>query len=354
MTKIEWTHRPGTKGESWNPIRARNKETGKVGHYCVKIAPECANCYAERLQGWPLHSGIRYAAQDLDKVDVFLDDATLVEPLHWKKPRTIFVCSQTDLCGDWVPDVWIDRIFAVAALCPHHTFIVLTKRSARLRAYMTRAGLAEAWWEAADRMACAINLPEGHGEPYLNAGKGKTPIPLPNVWLVVSAGTQEAADEHVPNLLATPAAVRGVSIEPLLGPVDLTRYLGYRCKRCHELQVRCACTFATDAAADRANYRGLAWVIVGGESVDRGEEARPYFIEHDLAIARQCRDAGVAFFRKQLGANPSSPLRTDFFDHAALDDLADPNRRYFPMLKDPKGGDWNEWPEELRVREFPA
>jgi protein gp37 len=126
-SKIEWTD------ASWTPVRARRKDNGKVGVACVKVSPACKNCYAERfnMRNLPVHgTGLPYTVEALDQVEIFLDEEMLLVPLKWKKPRKIFVCSQTDLFGEFVPDEMIDRVFAVMALCPQHTFQVLTKRAA--------------------------------------------------------------------------------------------------------------------------------------------------------------------------------------------------------------------------------
>ena len=129
-SKIEWCD------SSWNPIRARNRETGGVGHYCVHVSEGCRNCYAERMQP-RFRNPIRYAAQDREKVDLFLDEKTLTQPLHWRKPRHVFVCSMTDLFLDDHLDEWIDCVFAVMALAPQHVYQVLTKRPERMREYLT-------------------------------------------------------------------------------------------------------------------------------------------------------------------------------------------------------------------------
>jgi hypothetical protein len=139
---IEWLQRPGTKPATWNPIRALNKFTGKRGWFCTHVHEGCRNCYAERLNvkdGDTGGNGIPYRAQDRELVDIILHDATLLQPLKWKSPRTIFVCSMSDLYGEWVTDEWLDKIKAVQALTPQHTYIELTKRPERMRAYLPRA-----------------------------------------------------------------------------------------------------------------------------------------------------------------------------------------------------------------------
>jgi len=110
-SKIEWLARPGTKPATWNPIRAVNKETGGRGHFCVHVSAGCENCYAERMQP-RFRNPVRYAAQDRDKVVLELDEKILMQPLHWRKPRTIFPCSMTDLFFEDHPDEWIAQVLA--------------------------------------------------------------------------------------------------------------------------------------------------------------------------------------------------------------------------------------------------
>ncbi len=137
MTKIEWAHAGTGRGKSWNPIRARDRRTGKQGWHCEKVSPACANCYAEAWNARPGigGTGLLYKPGRRSDVDIYLDEQTLLAPLHWKQPTGIFACSMTDVFGDWVHHQWIDRMLAVAMLCPQHIFIFLTKRSARMRAY---------------------------------------------------------------------------------------------------------------------------------------------------------------------------------------------------------------------------
>jgi protein gp37 len=230
----------------------------------------------------------------------------LLAPLKRKKPTTYFVNSMSDLFHEDVPDAWIDQVFAVMALCPQHTFQVLTKRAARMRQYMT------------ERRQPAV-----------------PPWPLPNVWLGVSTERQREADERIPLLLATPAAVRFISAEPLLGPVDLTPYL-YFYTHDDMAALECGCSnkplpfHENPDPADVATPR-LDWIIVGGES---GTDARPMQVEWADQIVAQCREAGVKCFVKQLGASPTS-------DGYPLE------------LKNKKGGDPAEWPDRLQVREMP-
>ena len=128
-SKIEWTD------ATWNPIRARRRDTGKVGWFCTHASDGCTHCYAETLNH-RLGTSIDYRAQDLAKVEIFLDEKMLKQPLRWRRPRRIFVGSMTDLFGEFVPDAMLDCIYAVMAMCPQHTFLLLTKRAGRMRDYL--------------------------------------------------------------------------------------------------------------------------------------------------------------------------------------------------------------------------
>lgn len=297
-TGIEWTD------ATWTPIRARFLEiqddgSGKerIGWHCEHASPGCVNCYSESIN-LRLGTGLPFRPDQLFRQErvgyhngeakLFLDEDMLLAPLRWKKPRMVFVCSMTDLFADFVPDEWIDRIFAVMALCPLHTFQVLTKRAERMRKYM------------------ADNPVVQHAPAW----------PLPNVWLGVSVEDQRRADERIPHLLATPATVRFLSCEPLLDEINLRGW------ETHDWR----------PAAPGEIVPRIDWVIVGGES---GPHARPYCYEWAHSIIRQCADAGVPCFHKQVGAHPVG------FD----------GRRVH--LRDRKGSDPELWPEELRVRQMP-
>ncbi|HEV2552748.1 MAG TPA: phage Gp37/Gp68 family protein [Bosea sp. (in: a-proteobacteria)] len=275
-TGIEWTD------ASWNPV---------VG--CSLVSPGCTNCYAmgqaarivrcseglgrastydgtvETVKGKPVWTG---------KV-ALASEATLTQPLRWKRPRRIFVNSMGDIFHEDVPDEWIDRVFAVMALAPQHTFQILTKRAARMRGYFEKVrhegGICDSMsiiWQRAVEIATERDL-MAHYQPQLRV--------LPNVWLGVSAEDQRRADERIPDLLATPAAIRFVSAEPLLGPIDFGN-------RQDGLPSNAWLTWLDD----------LDWTIVGGES---GPNARPMHPDWARSIRDQCAAAGTAFFFKQWG-----------------------------------------------------
>lgn len=258
-TSIEWSD------ATWNPA------TG-----CTKVSPGCDNCYAEtfaeRWRGTPGH-------HFENGFDLTLRPERLGQPLRWRRPRRIFVNSMSDLFHADVPDEFIAEVFAVMAAAHWHTFQILTKRHGRMRNLLTRPSFRD-------------NL--AHLAPW----------PLPNVHLGVSVETQQWADIRIPALLDTPAAVRWISAEPLLGPVDLTRYVcphRWLDRRADDAS-RWVCTCGLDTGMDGAfpiRPPALDWVIVGGES---GPGARPMHPDWARGLRDQCQVAEVPFFFKQAGA----------------------------------------------------
>lgn len=308
MSRIQWTD------ETWNPV------TG-----CTKVSEGCRNCYAERLA--PRVFAGQTVETDKGKMfprrftDVRTHADRLDKPMRWRKPRRVFVNSMSDLFHEDVPEEFLAEVFNVMAsgtrTCNHrngsslcteecvgenaHTFQILTKRPERMREMLSEglSRVCSTWNGTTDALPLMMEVGQW---------------PLPNVWLGVSVEDQETADERIPILLDTPAAVRFVSAEPLLEAVNL-----------------------------RANLSALDWVIVGGES---GPKARPCDIAWIRSIVKQCRAAGVAPHVKQMGANFG--CRTD-------QDCTDPGPgEWMPIdLHDPKGGNMGEWPEDVRVREVP-
>jgi protein gp37 len=271
-TKIEWTDRV------WNPV------TG-----CTKVSPGCDNCYAENIAR-RFAGGVAFP----NGFDVTLRPTKLSEPLRWRKPARVFVNSMSDLFHEQVPDEFIAGVFATMAAAPRHTFQVLTKRHGRMRALL---GSHRFWLLVVNRANLAkVSVPTANAH-Y-----------LPNVWLGVSVEDQKRADLRVPALLDTPAAVRFLSCEPLIGPVTLNPG-GY-----------CWCGSGLDGI--QCHLRAPDWVIVGGES---GPGARPMKLEWAADLVAQCRRVGIPVFVKQLGSAQGPH----------------------------KGGDLDTWPAELQVREFP-
>jgi protein gp37 len=290
-TKIEWAD------ATWNVI------TG-----CQVLSPGCTNCYAMKLAGnrmrsHPTRQGLTQAtkAGPVWNGQVRFNEQMLDQPLRWRTPRRIFVAAHGDLFYEAVPDDWIDRVFAVMALAPQHVYLVLTKRADRMRDYV-----------AADRMGYIEGrakrlLRERSSDPGKPVMVGKTLAgtwPWPHVWLGVSAEDQTRADERIPALLATPAARRFVSLEPLLGPIDLAaiRYVDDDAEiRIDALTAEAWVENSHSAAAytDQADGNThLDWVIVGGES---GPDARPMHPQWARDLRDQCQAPAVAFFYKQTG-----------------------------------------------------
>ncbi len=308
---IEWTD------ASWNPI---------VG--CSIVSPGCTNCYAMRqahrmkhfaeartgspadthyfgttkvVNGKPVWTGMMRAAPE----------HILLQPLRWRRPRMIFANSMSDLFHESISDEEIDRVFAVMAVTPWHTYQVLTKRSGRMRRYFSDRSYGLRWIEAMRRLHPP---PNGRGM-LLKTTDGA----LPNVWLGVSTEDQRRADERVPDLLATPATVRFVSAEPLLGPIEFDAAwhgesaLGGECwgdcawcEQGHPPLHNCHRGRQSTAAFEKGRS-GLDWIIVGGES---GPGARPMHPDWARSIRDQCEAADVPFFFKQWGE--WCPATSDF------------------------------------------
>jgi protein gp37 len=311
-TPIEWTD------ATWNPIGG-----------CTRVDEGCRNCYAEIMAarfsdhgqwGHGLARRVKLADGTTDHRwtgQVRLNEAALTKPLSWRTPRRIFVNSTSDLFHESMPDNWIDQVFAVMALCPQHTFQVLTKRPERARAYMTgdavrrivaiyatrlrsrargEARRTTAFDIACDKVGLVQEYPNADIVPRLEDRALRLGWPLPNVWLGTSVSDQASADLRIPELLATPAAVRFLSCEPMLGPVDLadlSRPSGAGTHHYSALE----CDVDPE---DDSDWHGalIDWVICGGES---GPHASPMKPAWARSLRNQCQDAGVPFLFKQWG-----------------------------------------------------
>lgn len=283
-SKIEWCD------ATWNPISG-----------CTKVSDGCTHCYAETFaERWRGTRGHHFE----NGFDLTLRPERLEQPLHWKRPRRIFVNSMSDLFHQAVPDRFIAEVFAVMATARQHTYLVLTKRHGRMRSLLnsnefrlTAMGLAA----ARDEYRRSPIFPQSH------------------IWLGVSVEDQHWADIRIPALLDTPAAVRFVSAEPLLGPVDLTYCAGIDALRPDWT--------GGPGGGMGAPHPLLDWVIAGGES---GPGARPCDLAWLRSLALQCERAQIPYFCKQLGSALGRQLGAGS-----------------------KGGDWSAWPEDLKVRQFP-
>lgn len=268
----------------WNPVRG-----------CSMVSPGCKHCYAMRQahrfsgEGHPYEGlteitgmGPRWTGRAR-----FVQDM-LAAPLHWKKPRRIFLNSMSDLFHGDITNEQIASVFGVMAACQQHTFQVLTKRPKRMLEwydwYEGHSGAGASTYAAAMQAASMLN---SAAVRRLDAAT-EAPWPLPNVWLGVSVESQAAADERIPLLLQTPAAVRWVSAEPLLDDINLQHVM---------INNAPSPPFFGNALHE---YRGfehrIDWVVCGCES---GPGARPMNIDWARSLRDQCVAAGVPFFLKQ-------------------------------------------------------
>lgn len=327
VSKIQWTSGSWTP---WTPIRARHLITGKVGWHCEHVSEGCRNCYSEAQNHWT-GTKLGFAPVSKRNVEIFLDEKMMGLPLKWKKPQMVFVCSMTDLFADFVTDEWIDKMFAVMALCPQHTFQCLTKRAERMYRYFTEREreISKTAVESVLELASKL-LGPSEFEKRMDARRewAATTDALPQIWLGVSCEDQKAADERIPWLLKTPmSAVRFVSYEPALAPINFCAVPDEKTRPAH-------------FSARYTPLGDLDWIIVGGES---GPHARPFDIQWARDVIQQCRESGSKVFVKQLGSKPVRHLPND---------LPSP---YRPLeLRDRKGGSMEEWPPDLRVRELPT
>lgn len=280
-TEIAWTD------STWNPT------TG-----CTKVSQGCKNCYAERIFARP-YPGRKFT-------DVRTHSDRLEQPLHWKKPRRIFVNSMSDLFHEAVPDEFIDQVFAVMEYSPRHTYQILTKRPIRMVAYFKNRERREVSTGLLVPSCITTEMYLDHALPLV--------WPLPNVHLGVSVENQEAADERIPLLLQTPAAVRFLSIEPLLEPVNFMRVLLEENLSRPRPQSWAPEDFAPGAKID--------WVIVGGES---GPHARSMDLAWVRSLRDQCKAAGIPLFVKQLSQADMRAFK-----------------------------DFDAFPDDLKIREFPG
>lgn len=393
-TGISWTD------STWNPVRG-----------CSRVSEGCRNCYAEAVAarfsgpGQPYEGLAKYVGGVHDTSDgtykrvereprwtgeVRVIEHVLDQPLRWTRPRRIFVNSMSDLFHESIPYQQIARIFGVMLLAERHTFQVLTKRPDRMASwfrwiesnplYLGESAATSKRYEVGAAASCLAILgntltPEQIRGPLFTAAiaGGVKPAPdaairmrwpLPNVHLGVSIEDQKTADERIPLLLETPAAVRFVSAEPLLGPVDLAGPGFLMVNGCH--------TFPDGEAMPHlcGGFRSspcpgsprVDWVVVGGES---GPSARPFDVAWARRIVADCREAKVPAFVKQLGARPidperiphdpnDAPIRGGVATPAQLERIAELCEMGMVRLRDRKGGDPSEWPQDLRVQEFPA
>lgn len=326
--------------------------TWQVASGCSPASAGCRNCYSATLAGTRLKhtercAGLTREAEDGRHVwtgEVRLHPDQLDVPLRWRKPRRIFVGERTDLFHPAIPDDYIDRVWAVMALTPQHTYQILTKRPERMREYLSAARAHPVGLAALD---ITLQCPPGSrvGAGVMLQGD----IAHLKVWLGVSIEDQTTADARIPDLLATPAAVRWVSAEPLLGSANIVAP-GTEGSRLDALRGAYHCEGRNEPWPTGC----LSWVVVGGES---GPHARPMRLEWVRVLLRQTKSTGVPTFVKQLGARCIMD-RNDAVQSVALGagwralkpgtDLGEVSFRQH------KGADMTEWPKDVRVQEMPS
>ena len=303
-TKIEWTD------ATWNCLRG-----------CSRVSEGCRNCYAERVAARFSGPGMAYEGlarmvklvgpRDKNSEARWTGEVRLIEdaleaPLRWKRPRRIFVNSMSDLFHEKVTDEMLHRIFSVmfkASATNHngHTFQILTKRPKRMLEWARR------WTDS-------------YGDPLAPN--------CPRIWWGVSVEDQATADERIPLLLQCPAAIRWVSAEPLIGRLALDEF------------------WMHGNAYDGLDR--IHWVVIGGES---GIGARPFHLKWARSMIAQCRESSIPIFVKQLGACAID--EENGLAGAAVRVPSEAAPLVSKRLENKKGGDMAEWPEDLRVREYP-
>jgi protein gp37 len=294
ITSIQWTDR------SWNPVRG-----------CSRKSAGCINCYAEPIARRFSGPGLPYEGlvhpNGTWNGRIREVESALNEPLTWRKPARVFVNSMSDLFHENLSFDFIDKVFAMMTVAPQHTFQILTKRPERMLEYMKRDKL------------CGGSLVEN-------------PWPLPNVHLGVSVENQPTADERIPLLHQTPAAVRFVSFEPVIAPIDVQYPESIWPKGppmcCSGMD--CGCM---GKPIEPPLIYGIGWAILGGES---GPGARPCALGWLKDLVNDCKTWKVPVFVKQLGAKPTNR-----------------EGEPCPHIHARKGDDMSEWPNELKVREWP-
>lgn len=326
-TKIEWTD------ATWNPLRG-----------CSRVSAGCMNCYAEAVAnrfkgpGQPYEGLIAKGGQWNGSIKLIPE--ILQAPLRWKKPRSVFVNSMSDLFHENVPFEFIAAVFAIMSVTTRHTYQVLTKRPARMLEFFDWAREENEPLPQAEGDTIAEYWPEEiPWEGYDNCGPS---FPYENIWLGVSIEDQATADERIPLLLRTPAAVRWVSAEPLLGPVEIN-FIG--CPECGHSKNYWAPNFTicrncgNEVASPPENT--IDWVVVGGES---GKNARPMQLDWVRSLRDQCLDTGTPFFFKQWGEFAPNFFTDEDGEYAGgpiwMDRIG---KKSAGRLLD--GREWNEYPE---------
>lgn len=303
MTKIQWTD------ITVNPIHLIQPDGTHGGHWCRKISDGCKNCYAEEQNQsnyFKFASHLPYTGKVPQ--NLIFDEEVMKKLINMRSPKKIFLCSMTDLFGEWIPDEWIDKAFAYMAIASQHIFQILTKRPERMQKYLSDKFRSNLISNAAYKIDKSCRIPN---------------LPLPNVWVGTTVENQQTADDRIPVLLRTPGKICFLSCEPLLESITLKKH------------------FRTANNGDELTWLDyLNWVIIGGES---GKGARPCDIKWIRSLVEEIKPNNCSIFVKQLGSKPINSdnglMRTP---------------QLWLNLKDPKGGNIDEFPDDLKIQQFPV
>jgi protein gp37 len=333
---------------------------------CTKVSPGCANCYAEALsnrfglgkyqRGVPriksksfVKNALRYNKTPWICDECGIARESVIDEVIYKRDGQLKVCNHRNFhrrrifslsLGDWldeeVPIEWLAEMLDTIRKCDQVTWILCTKRPENFKERIARAVIHLTTLFCTEERYTTVH--------WLSGWESGNRIPK-NIILLASVENQEQADKRIPELLRIPAACRGLSLEPLLGPVDLTKLdVDERCPECKKAitadvfsqSAHCDCCVEGD---ESIAWGELKWLIIGGES---GPNSRSCNVDWIKSLVAQGRDAGVATFVKQLGTDPRGLI---------LDD----DKHGFPLkLKDKKGGNPSEWSIDLRVQEYPV
>ena len=336
MSKIEWCD------ISINPIHLIRNNGTNGGHFCQKLSSGCLNCYAEEINqsnyfGFASH--LPYSGKPPE--NLIFDEKVMQKLVNMRSPKTIFLCSMTDLFGKWVPDEWIYKAFAYMAIASQHKFLILTKRPERMK-NLLRCGAKQIIRRGAVNVGRSMNLAPERYEAFETC---EWDWALANVGLGTSIENQKVAGDRITNLLDCPAAMRFLSCEPLLEELNLVSHEREGCS--YNYLLNTWETSRSGAGGAVAGGRispfgndGIDQIIIGGES---GPGARPCHIDWIRSLVQQCQQTKTATFVKQLGSQAidSNPY---------IDGVV--QNHFQVKLKNRKGGDISEFPFDLQVREF--
>lgn len=337
MSNIEWCDATA------NPIHLIREDGTNGGHYCQKLSPGCLHCFAEEMNQsnyFKFASHLPYSGKPPE--NLIFDEQVMQKLVKTRSPKVVFLCSMTDLFGNWVPDEWIYKAFSYMAIASQHKFLILTKRPKRMAKLLLSGGKQQIRRGAVD-VGRSMNLSP---ERYESFETCEWDWPLPNVGLGTSVENQKVAGDRITDLLGCPAAMLFLSCEPLLEELNLISHEqdGRSCNYLlNTWETRRSGAGGAVAGGRISPYGndGINWVIGGGES---GPGARPCHIDWIRSLVRQCQQTKTAVFVKQLGSQVIDS--TPYIDGVV-------QNHFQVKLRNRKGGNISEFPLDLQIRQFP-